>query len=128
MISPTQPASAKRPHTVTSRRFLATRTSGRFLDFIRPGKPVENSYIESFNDRLRDEFLNVEVFFTMADVRDKLERWREDYNEVRPHSALADHPPEVFAASWAATAAPLSGTKSGRPRKPASGNSLQILA
>jgi transposase InsO family protein len=46
------------------------------LDFIRPGKPVENSYIESFNGRLRDECLNVEVFFTLADVRDKLERWR----------------------------------------------------
>ena len=59
------------------------------LDFIRPGKPVENSYIESFNGRLRDECLNVEVFFTLADVRDKLERWRQDYNQVRPHSALA---------------------------------------
>ena len=46
------------------------------LDFIRPGKPVENSYIESFNGRLRDECLNVEVFFTLADVRQKLERWR----------------------------------------------------
>jgi putative transposase len=46
------------------------------LDFIRPGKPVENSYIESFNVRLRDECLNVEVFFAIADVRDKLEHWR----------------------------------------------------
>ena len=52
------------------------------LDFIRPGRPVENSYIESFNGRLRDECLNVEVFFTLADVREKLERWREDYNQV----------------------------------------------
>ena len=43
------------------------------LDFIRPGKPVENSYIESFNGRLRDECLNVEVFFALTDVRDKLE-------------------------------------------------------
>ena len=49
------------------------------LDFIRPGNPVENSYIESFNGRLCDECLNVEVFFTLADVRDKLERWRQDY-------------------------------------------------
>ena len=46
---------------------------GLVPDFIRPGKPVENSYIESFNRRLRDECLNVEVFFTLADVRDKLE-------------------------------------------------------
>ena len=65
------------------------------LDFIRPGKPVENSYIESFNGRLRDECLNVEVFFTLADVHDKLERWRQDYNQVRPHSALADRSPEA---------------------------------
>jgi putative transposase len=68
------------------------------LDFIRPGKPVENSYIESFNGRLRDECLNVEVFFTLADVRDKLERWRQDYNQVRPHSSLRDSAPALFAA------------------------------
>jgi putative transposase len=76
------------------------------LDFIRPGKPVENSYIESFNGRLRDECLNVQVFFALADVREKLERWREDYNQVRPHSSLSDHPPAIFARQWAATAAP----------------------
>lgn len=58
------------------------------LDFIRPGRPVENAYIESFNGRLRDEGLNVHVFFSLADVREKLERWRQDYNQVRPHSAL----------------------------------------
>src|SRR5713101_6116541 len=75
------------------------------LDFIRPGKPVENSYIESFNGRLRDECLNVEVFFALSDVRDKLERWRQDYNQVRPHSALHDSAPAVFAAQWAETAA-----------------------
>ena len=63
------------------------------LDFIRPGKPVENSYIESFNGRLRDECLNGEVFFALADVRDKLECWRQDYNLVRPHSALRDNAP-----------------------------------
>lgn len=70
------------------------------LNFIRPGKPVENSYIESFNGRLRDECLNVEVFFALADVREKLESWRQDYNQVRPHSALADRAPEVFARAW----------------------------
>jgi hypothetical protein len=61
---------------------------------------VENSYIESFNGRLRDECLNVEVFFTVVDVREKLERWRKDYNQVRPHSALDDQSPQAFAASW----------------------------
>ena len=74
------------------------------LDFIRPGRPVENSYIESFNGRLRDECLNMEVFFTIADVREKLERWREDYNQVRPHSALKDQSPQTFATSWAPSA------------------------
>jgi putative transposase len=76
------------------------------LDFIRPGKPVENSYIESFNGRLRDECLNVQVFFALADVRDKLERWRQDYNQVRPHSALHDSALAMFAAHWTETAAP----------------------
>ena len=97
------------------------------LDFIRPGKPVENSYIESFNGRLRDECLNVEVFFTLADVRDKLELWRQDYKQVRPHSAVADHPPETFAARWKDTAAPRPEPSPDGPRKPAAGNSLEIL-
>jgi Integrase core domain len=70
------------------------------LVFIRPGKPVENSYIESFNGRLRDECLNVQVFFALTDVREKLELWRQDYNQVRPHSALADRSPEEFVRAW----------------------------
>jgi putative transposase len=73
-------------------------TNGVHLDFIRPGRPVENGYIESLNGRLRDECLNVEVFFTLADARRKLELWRHDYNHHRPHSALADHTPAEFAA------------------------------
>ncbi len=72
------------------------------LDFIRPGKPVENGFIESFNGRLRDECLNVEVFFTLEDVREKLARWREDYNQQRPHSSLQDETPAAFAADWSA--------------------------
>jgi putative transposase len=69
------------------------------LDFIRPGRPVENGYIESFNGRLRDECLNVEVFFGLADARHKLALWRQDYNHHRPHSALADRTPAEFAAT-----------------------------
>ena len=83
---------------------------GVHLDFIRPGRPVENSYIESFNGRLRDECLNVEVFFTIVDVRDKLERWRDDYNQVRPHSALDDQNPRAFAATWTASSSRASTT------------------
>jgi putative transposase len=70
------------------------------LDFIRPGKPGENSYIESFNGRLRDECLNVELFFSLEDARRKLECWRQDYNHYRPHSALEDRTPAEVAAAW----------------------------
>ncbi len=78
------------------------------LDFIRPGKPVENNYIESFNGRLRDECLNVETVFDLSDAREKLTRWRLDYNQVRPHSALCDRAPEEFVREWqASSAAPL---------------------
>jgi putative transposase len=73
------------------------------LEFIRPGKPVENGFIERFNGRLRDECLNVEVFFTLDDVREKLARWQEDYNLMRPHSSLQDQAPATFAADWVAT-------------------------
>ena len=70
-----------------------------YLDFIRPGRPVENGYIESFNGRLRDECLNVEAFFSVADARHKLALWRQDYNYHRPHSSLADRTPAEFAAT-----------------------------
>lgn len=76
--------------------------NGIQLDFIRPGKPVENGFIESFNGRLRDECLNVEVFFTLAEVREKLAQWRKDYNCLRPHSSLHDKTPVAFAADWSA--------------------------
>ena len=97
------------------------------LDFIRPGKPVENSYIESFNGRLRDECLNVEVFFGITDVRDKLERWRQDYNQVRPHSALRDNAPACFAARWKESAAPGPEQVPAPARMPATGKILEVL-
>jgi hypothetical protein len=68
------------------------------LEFIRPGKPSENGHIEGFNGRLRDECLNTELFFSLADAKQKLEQWRQDYNQSRPHSALGDRTPEEF--SW----------------------------
>ena len=66
------------------------------LDFIRPGKPVENAMIESFNGRFRDECLNAQVFLSLHDARQKIEAWRLDYNEHRPHSALGDLTPREF--------------------------------
>lgn len=67
------------------------------LCFIRPGRPVENGFIESFNGRLRDECLNVEWFVSLQDARQKLAKFREHYNHERPHSALADRTPAAFA-------------------------------
>jgi putative transposase len=67
------------------------------LDFIRPGKPTENGYIESFNGRLRDECLNVHQFLSLDDARLKLEAWRMDYNHHRPHSALGHLTPSEYA-------------------------------
>ena len=73
------------------------------LDFIRPGKPVENGFIESFNGRLRDECSKVEVFFTLDGARETLARWQADDNLRRPHSALQDQAPAAFAAEWTMT-------------------------
>ncbi len=67
------------------------------LYFIRPGRPVENGFIESLNGRLRDECLNVEWFVSLQDARQKLAKFREHYNHERPHSALADRTPAAFA-------------------------------
>ena len=68
------------------------------LCFIRLGRPVENGFIESFNGGLRDECLNVEWFTSLDDARQKLAKFREHYNQQRPHSALADRTPAAFAA------------------------------
>jgi putative transposase len=66
------------------------------LDFIRRGKPVQNGFIESFDGRLRDECLNLEVYFDL-DAREKIERWRQDYKTNRPHSSLDDRTAAEFA-------------------------------
>ena len=83
--------------------------NGVKLDFIRPGRPVENGFIESFNGRVRDECLNVHVFFDLADAREKLETWRCDYNTFRPHGALGKLTPAEFARR----ASPLGGSSQG---------------
>lgn len=66
---------------------------GVTLDFIRPGKPSENGFIESFNGKLRDECLNANQFLSLEDARSKIEAWRIDYNLHRPHSALGNMTP-----------------------------------
>ncbi len=73
------------------------------VDFIRPGKPVENAFIESFNGRLRDECLNSGWFQSLDDARRAIQDWGRDYNEVRPHSGLGDLSPSAFAAKLLGT-------------------------
>jgi putative transposase len=80
------------------------------LDFIRPGKPIENAYAESFNGRFRDECLNTSWFTTLDDARRTVQDWRRDYNESRPHSALGGEAPTAFAARLLAL-----GPGAGRP-------------
>ena len=86
----------------TSRAFDAwAYRRGLKLQFIRPGKPVENAFIESFNGRLRDECLSTSWFLDLADARAQIEAWRCDYNEARPHSGLAGVTPSRFARNFA---------------------------
>ena len=72
--------------------------NGVMLRFIRPGKPIENAYIESFNGKFRDECLNEHWFISVVDAKAVIEAWRIDYNTVRPHSSLAGRTPMQFAA------------------------------
>lgn len=70
------------------------------LHFIRPGHPVENAYIESFNGKFRDECLNENWFIGIGDAREKIASYRTDYNEVRPHSSLDNMTPKEFTRSF----------------------------
>jgi putative transposase len=76
------------------------------IHFIRPGKPIENCYIESFNGRLRDECLNESWFVTLGDAQQTLEVYRLDYNRGRPHSSLGNRTPSEFAMTFAENRAP----------------------
>lgn len=75
--------------------------SGVYLSFIRPGKPNENAYIESFNGKFRDECLNEHWFITLAHARSVIEAWRIEYNTERPHSSLGNKTPHEFATARA---------------------------
>lgn len=68
--------------------------------YIDPGKPMQNAFIESFNGRLRDEFLNETLFTSLAQARAALEEWRRDYNTVRPHSRIGWLTPAAYAAQF----------------------------
>lgn len=90
----------------TSRAFDAwAYRRGIKVQCIRPGKPVENAFIESFNGRLRDECLSTSWFLDLADARAQIEAWRRDYNSARPHSGLAGCTPSGFIRDFALTTA-----------------------
>ena len=76
------------------------------LDFSRPGKPTDNAHIEAFNGSLRRECLSQHWFVDLDDAREILSRWREDYNNTRPHSSLGHLPPAHFRAGGAFTPTP----------------------
>ncbi len=75
--------------------------NGVTMEFSRPGKPTDNAFIESFNGSLRDECLNVQWFDDLTDAKEKLQAWRREYNESRPHRSLNELSPLEFKAQWA---------------------------
>jgi putative transposase len=86
---------------LTSNAILGwTADSGVDWHYIAPGKPVQNAFIESFNGRLRDEFLNETTFTSLAQARALLEDWRRDYNGVRPHSGIGWLTPDAYAETF----------------------------
>jgi putative transposase len=70
------------------------------LCFIPPGEPWRNGYVESFNSRVRDECLNINVFWSLAQARVVISDWKHEYNWDRPHSALSYQPPARYAATY----------------------------
>ncbi|GAA0603759.1 hypothetical protein GCM10009099_44590 [Caenispirillum bisanense] len=87
------------PEFVSKDLDLWAWSNGVTLDFSRPGKPTDNAFVESFNGSFRAEGLNAYWFLSLKDAQSKCEAWRQDYNTVRPHSAIGHRPPELANAS-----------------------------
>jgi putative transposase len=83
---------------------------GVALRFIRPGKPIENAYVESFNGKFRDECLNEHWFVSLVDAKAVIEAWRVDYNTVRPLASLGQQTPAAYAAALVKTSDGLSAS------------------
>jgi putative transposase len=73
------------------------------MDFSRPGKPTDNTFVESFNGTFRSECLDTHWFMDMKKARQRIETWRREYNESRPHTSLDDRTPSEFASQIAAS-------------------------
>ena len=113
---------------MTSRAILDwVNRTGVGWHYIAPGKPQQNGFVESFNGRFRDECLNEEVFSSLAEARFVIERWRHDYNEVRPHSAHGGLTPEAAARAHAAGRLRDFGDSAARPLPSATNISYQLL-
>ena len=78
-------------------------------------RPMQNGYVESFNGRLRDECLNANWFLNVVDAKEKIERWRVEYNRDRPHSSLAYRTPAEFAKTCSELTSRMVATPPGRP-------------
>jgi len=87
------------PELTSKAMFLWSQRVGVKLHFIQPGKPTQNSFVESFNGKFREYCLDLHWFTSLEDARLRIERWREHYNHVRPHRSLGKKPPALFAAS-----------------------------
>ena len=79
---------------------------GVVLDFIQPGKPIQNSVVESYNGRMRDELLNLHWWRSIGEARDAIDAYRQDFNEARPHSGLGHKTPSEFARHYAVNSNP----------------------
>ena len=90
-------------------------TVGAKTAYIEPGSPWENGYNESFNGKLRDECLNGEMFYSLKEAQIIIERWRQHYNKVRPHSSLGYKPPAPQAVILADQLYTMGGFRADRP-------------
>lgn len=97
--------------------------------YIEPGRPTQNAFVESFNGRMRDELLNETLFFSLDHARKAIAAWVDDYNTVRPHSALNYQTPAAFAAKLPATGlhAALADGSAFRPVVPPARKGIQML-
>jgi putative transposase len=89
------------PELTSKAMFLWSQRVGLKLHFIQPGKPTQNSFVESFNGKFREYCLDLHWFTSLEDAREHIERWRTHHNHVRPHRSIGRQPPAVFAASVA---------------------------
>lgn len=94
------------PELTSKAMFLWAQQTGVMLDFIQPGKPTQNAFVESFNGTFRDACLNQHWFTSLKDARETIAKWRKHYNEERPHSSLGYIPPKLFARRQGAPSGP----------------------